>query len=147
LAHSASAQEPSGLTERLVERGGWTVPIFSVVDSKTRLSTKIIDGIKVKIKKHDLTEEQLVKIEDCSPAYQSQFFAVKNYVSYEANGYDFAYSIFFDFVYLEDGVIATRAAASLGRFYVDEDGDGAFELKCNAKGIEKLPGWLKSTAQ
>jgi hypothetical protein len=146
VAHAAIAQESKRLEGRLVERSGWTVPIFCDVESKSLPSmTKIIDGIEVQVRKHELAEEQLVKIEDCSPAYRAQDFAIKDYFSYLANGHTFAYQLAFDFVYVEEGVITTRAAASLGRFYVDEDGDGTFEMRCNEKELYKLPKWLKST--
>lgn len=146
------AQEAKRLTLRTVERSGWRKPVFIIGVRAVKLSrAQEMEGVKVQVKKHELTEEQLVRVKGCefkpgmSDGVNGRTFVVRDFLTYQARGRVFAYSVDYYVVSAHDGVITERYLAATRRNYVDENGDGKFEMRCGS-GLMfgKLPRWIKA---
>jgi hypothetical protein len=152
------AQEPKRLAEHSIRCSGLTTLPFSGKESKSReLEPRSIDGVEVRVKSHQLSEEQIVFLESCSPKEGKKLEAmderdgrqasvVRGFLIYEARGRIFAYSFTAYLVMVKDGLILERYGAAGNIYYVDEDGSGTFVRRQGAKPLKSLPNWVKAKA-
>jgi hypothetical protein len=149
------AQEAEPLVQRNIERSGWTIPLFADQVSEVKDGKpEIIEGVEVQTKLHKLKDEQLVYVESCDPKVdekliangQRRDFVVRGFTTYEVKGRVFAYGVVYYIVMAENGYITERYGAAVNVHYVDEDGNGTFELRCRAMTLKSLPEWVKSLA-
>lgn len=139
-------------TKRTVAREGWTSPIFADRVTKVlRGAPRIIEGITVQTKLHELKLERLDMVESCEIQNDSSEIAfiefdyeVEKFTSYEVKGRVFAYEVDYALINAEDGY---DIGARIGGFYVDEEGDGYFKLLCEDNSeLRSLPEWVKNLA-
>lgn len=137
-----------------VERSGWTFPVFAnQVAEISDGELQTIEGIEVQTKIHKLATEQLVFVESCNAEADEKAIAknerrnyvISNFMTYEYKNKIFAYRATFQIVDAVNGSIRERYGASVIGIYVDEDGEGKFELRCGNMNLNKLPQWIKNT--
>ena len=141
--------------QETVARSGWTSPVFAKGVSEVQDETvEIIEDVEIQIKLHKLEKEQQVFIETCDADYDNKAivdnkrnnYAVGNFVTYETEGKIFAYHV--NFIGLIVGENYMAYAGCLGQMlYVDEDGDGRFEARCDGTKLKSLPQWVKDLKQ
>ena len=153
---AGEAQEPKRLAERDIRCGGLTTIPFSGQESESKyLEPRGIDGVEVRVKSHQLYEEQIVFLETCSPRAGTKAEAVdetdgrlasvvRDFSSYEAGGRIFAYSFTAYAVKVKDGFILERYGAAGNIYYIDEEGDGTFERSEREMPLKFLPSWVKA---
>ena len=152
---SEEAQVVEPLIQRTVERSGWTIPVFADQVSEVKNGKpEIIEGVEVQVKVHKLKGEQLVYVESCNPKVDKKLiannkrrdFVVRGFKTYEIKGRVFAYDVAYYVLRAENGYIVERYGAAVSVHYVDEDGNGTFELRCRSMTLKSLPEWVKSLA-
>ena len=72
---------------------------------------------------------------------------VKDFVSYEVKGKVFAYRVSYQIGFTRNGQLAKRYDQTVSFFYVDEAGDGGFELLTGPLAYGLVPDWAKELAQ
>ena len=150
---SGAAQARKRLTHRDVASRGWKTPVFADQASEVKAGKpEVIDGAEAQVKFHQLADEQLVHVEGCKAkdgeraVDKSKWpdLVVRDFKTYEAGGRVFAYYVVYYIVKAKGGYITERFGAAYPVHYVDEDGDGTFELRCRSMKLENLPGWVKT---
>jgi hypothetical protein len=140
----------------------WTIPIFNDRVTKTLNGRpRVIDGIAVQTKIHEIEREDLGEVESCrveipeskrlsaaDRALMSQGppseNKVESFTTYEINGIIFAYIITYESVEAETG---REIGVGFENIYVDEDGSGTFKLYCKERDLKTLPQWVKALAE
>ncbi len=112
-------------------------------------------GINAQAKSHRLTQQLVLPIEDCvdgdadesARASDMRYVAiVKNFTSYEVKGKIFAYQVGCEIGLTKNGQIIKRLAQPVWFYYVDEGGDGTFDLFRGAMRYGFVPDWAKELA-
>lgn len=148
----AASQQANQFAQRTVKRDGWHKPVFGrdrVPELKSSKAREI-EGVPVLTKTFAPTGEQLVHIEGCRQAsgeaswLDRKSFVVKDFSTYEVKGKVFAYHVNYYLVSANNGAITERYLAGVAINYVDENGDGKFEIRCNGDGMTlgSLPKWV-----
>jgi hypothetical protein len=124
--------------------------ILNVID----MDSKTIDGIEVKVKKHELKTLRLEMLESCSlerdnyeTAHDENDFDIDEIYSYEFDNKIFAYEIPNQAVTGKEGYEIGVGFVSI---YVDEDGNNNFKLQCEendeVSDLKVIPKWIKDLA-
>lgn len=149
----AQKNKPIPAPCKYISQSGWRVPCLGEVAETESLKDSVVENIVVQAKKHILVAENLVGVEMCqqkgkeTKEARNRQFAVRDFVKYEAHEKVFAYRIRFTYFVVERDNSIVYAGAQYNAYYFDEDGDGTFEIRCQANGLEDLPAWVKVTAQ
>lgn len=149
---TGDGQSEERTIKRTVAREGWTSPIFA--DRVTKVlkgKPRIIEGITVQTKLHELKLERLDLVESCEIdqdslelAFNSEDYDVEKFTSLEVKGKVFAYEVDYALIEAEDGY---DIGAGIGRVYVDEQRNGYFKLSCEYNTeLKTLPEWVKKLA-
>lgn len=139
--------------KRIITREWTEFPVFADRVSKVLDGApKIIEGIKIQTKIHELKVERLDLIESCDihhdnleVIHNDRDYEVEKFTSYQVKGKVFAYEVHYEFIEAENDYYI---GAGTIEFYVDEEGNGKFKLLCNDSGTElkSLPEWVKTLA-
>ncbi|HEX8735098.1 MAG TPA: hypothetical protein VF721_07250, partial [Pyrinomonadaceae bacterium] len=144
--NDAENQEQS--VKRVVKQKWQTAPVFA--DRVTKIinaASKIIDGIEIQTKLNELKPERLDVVESCDAGRREDEatgtgldFDVEKFTSYEFKGRIFAFEVDYELIAEKDQY---EIGATIGRIYVDEEGNGNFKLRCSETELKKLPKWIK----
>lgn len=131
----------------------WTADRFSRQPAKVKTDRAVkIEGVEIEVKHHSLLERQLIDLEDCMPcAFDEKAIAagerysalLKDFYSYESRGRAFAYHVLYEIVRTKDGKIVSHLVQPVSLHYVDEGGQGEFELVAEGRPLTRLPEWVK----
>lgn len=115
-------------------------------------SSEIIDGVRVFVKRHKPTAEEPVSLEECwAPncsvtEYEDKHaLIVKDFYSFEVAGKIFAYAAVYQVARVKDGKLRERFNQTLLLYFVDEEGEGVFELLESGLPLNEVPGWVTGT--
>jgi hypothetical protein len=152
IEKSVDTKSKETISKRVLAKHWWTSPVITDRISKTiNGKQRIIGGITVQTKLHQLKREILDFVETCDTeqnnleiTHNTLDFAVDKFTTYEIKDRVFAYQIPYEFINAEDG---HEIGAGNEAIYIDEEGNGNFKLLCNEnREIESLPKWIKSLA-
>jgi hypothetical protein len=141
-------------TLKTVARSGWTEPVFADKVKKTEEGYPIyIEGIDIQTKEHKFAKERFVFVETCKADTVQEtidnksIYAVRGFRTYEVKGKTFAYFIYYVGVAASENSFGYLGCARPS-YYVDEDGDGKFKLRCEfGLSLRNIPQWVKKLAK
>lgn len=109
-------------------------------------------GIAAQTKSHRLARELVLPIEDCvdgeadeeATANDLQYVAIaRDFTSYEVKGKVFAFQIGYEIGLAKGGQVVKRLRFPVWFYYVDEAGDGTFELLRSSNSTGLVPDWVR----
>jgi len=151
-----SRLRPSSSMQLTLECTAWSISDLLNRPAETKGQGSVDIGVRVQIRRHQLSGEVIVSIDDCvdGASYEKavtdnvQYVAIiKDFVSYEVTGKVFAYRVNYEIGFTRNGQIAKRYSKPVSFYYVDEAGDGGFELLKGPVEFGLLPDWAKERAQ
>lgn len=150
-----SRLEPKTSIQLTLECDAWSVSELLDKPSEVKEHGTVNLDVKVQKKDHRLAEELISPIEDCvdgeadeeATANNMQYVAiVKDFTSYEVKGKVFAYQVGYEIGLTKRGQVAKRISRPMWFYYVDESGDGTFELLRRPLQTGLVPDWVKELA-
>ena len=153
---SNKASKPAPYLRLDLDCGVWTTDLFADRPAKIEnLWPRIVEGIEVQVRHHELRTEQLFFLDECLTAQARQQAAangeryaatIKGFNSYEVKGRAFAYEATYEVVRTRSGKINLRLGQLVVLFYTDEGGSGVFDLYQGNMPLRFLPEWAKKLA-
>lgn len=139
-----------------LECSAWSMSELLKHPSQIKSHGSVNIGANVKTSRHKLSEQLLLPIDDCvdGEAYEKtitdrvQYVAiVTDFTSYEVKGRVFAYRVTYEIGFTRSAQVAKRFPQALSFYYVDEAGDGSFELLKGSLSFGLLPDWAAELAR
>lgn len=139
-----------------LECSAWSMSELLKHPSQIKSHGSVNIGANVKTNRHKLGEQLLLPIDDCvdGEAYEKaitdrvQYVAiVTDFTSYEVKGRVFAYLVTYEIGFARSARVAKRFPQALSFYYVDEAGDGSFELLKGPLSFGLLPDWAAELAR
>lgn len=157
MAHLKSKLKPKTFLQLSIECNAWSVDelLNEPAELKGRGSVTI-HNVEAQTKRHKLARPFVVPIEDCVDAEADedaidkglQYAAiVKDFTSFEVKGRVFAYQVTYQIGFTKNGQITKRFEQPVSFYYVDEAGDGSFDILKGPVGLGLLPDWAKELAR
>jgi hypothetical protein len=155
-SHAKSRLKPGSTIELTAECSVWTVADLLERPSQARGRESVNVGIEAHSRRHVFAEEVVLPIDDCvdGATYERGLAEKLNYVaivrdivSYEVKDRVFAYRVPYTIGFSKNGKIVHRLAQLVYFIYVDEAGDGTFELLKGPAAFGLVPDWAKDLAQ
>ena len=155
-AHIKSRLRPSTTIQLTLECGAWSIDDLLKRSAQIKGHESANVGVEAQTRRHQLDEQAILSIDDCvdGATYEKgiadkvQYVAiVKDFVSYEVKGKVFAYRVSYQIGFTRNGQLAKRYDQTVSFFYVDEAGDGGFELLTGPLAYGLVPDWAKELAQ
>lgn len=139
-----------------VECGAWSMNDLLKRPSRVKGHDSADLGMKVQTTRHQLNEQALLPIDDCldGETYEKavtdklQYLAiVTDFTSFEVKDRVFAYAVRYEIGYARNGQVAKRFNQPVVFYYVDEAGDGDFEVLKESVTRSLVPDWAKELAR
>jgi len=153
--HTKSRLQPSKTIQLTLECGAWSIADLLKRSSETKGHESVNVGVEAQMRRHHLQEQAVLSIDDCvdGATYETgiannlQYVAiVADFISYEVKGKVFAYRVPYTIGVTKNGQIAKRYAQTVSFYYVDEAGDGGFELLKGPVAFGLVPDWARELA-
>ena len=147
---------PSTSIQLSLECSAWSMSDLLKRPSQIKSHGSVYIGAKVKTNRHRLDEKLLLPIDDCvdSETYEkaitdkAQYVAiVTDFTSYEVKGRVFAYRVTYEIGFTRNARVAIRFPDLITFYYVDDAGDGSFELLQGPVSSGLLPDWAAELAR
>jgi hypothetical protein len=151
------------LTEITVARSGWTDPIFATdIELSRDEYLNLTEDVVVNRRRSTFSKAKNISFESCNSQNDKKdskenqrSYIVSDFLTYEVSGRVFAYEFYGIIPRLpllptlpgENPVGYSGCISSFNYLYVDEDGDGNFELRCKRMDIMPLPQWVKDLGE
>ena len=154
--HIKSRLAPSTSIQLTLECNAWSMSDLLKRPSQIKGHDSVNIGTKVETRRHKLGEQLLLPIDDCvdGETYEKaitdkvQYVAiVTDFTSYEVKERVFAYSVSYEIGFARNGQVAKRFRQPVSFYYVDEAGDGSFELLKGPLSFGLLPDWAAELAR
>jgi hypothetical protein len=147
---------PSTSIQLTLECSAWSMSDLLKRPSQIKGHDSVKIGANVKTRRHKLDEQLLLPIDDCvdGETYEKavtdkvQYVAiVTDFTSYEVKGRVFGYRVSYEIGFTRSAQIAKRFRQPVSFYYVDEAGDGSFELLKGPLSFGLLPDWAAELAR
>jgi hypothetical protein len=151
-----SRLKPKTSIQLTLECDAWSVTELLAKPSEIKGQGSVNVGIDVQTKNHRLAEQLILPIEDCvdgeadedATAKSMQYVVIaRDFTSYEIKRKVFAYRVIYEIGLTKNGQIAKRLPLPVWFYYVDEAGDGTFELLRSSTRTGFLPDWVRDLAK
>jgi hypothetical protein len=151
-----SRLKPKTSIQLTLECDAWSVSELLAKPSEVKGHGSVNIGVEAQTRNHRLAQEFVLPIEDCvdgeadeeATASNMQYVAiVRDFTSYEIKGRVFAYQIGYEIGLTKGGQIAKRLRVPVWFYYVDEAGDGTFELFRSSTRAGLVPDWVKELSR
>lgn len=155
-AHTKTRLKPSTSMQLSIECNAWSMADLLKRSAQTKGHEKINVGVEAQSRRHQLAETDILSIDDCvdGATYEKgiadnvQYVAmVTDFTSYEVKGRVFAYRVPYKIGFSKNGKVEKSFNQIVSFYYVDEAGDGAFELLTRPIAFGLVPDWAKELAQ
>lgn len=139
-----------------LECGAWSMSDLLKRPSQIKGHDSVDIGTHVETRRHKLVEQLLLPIDDCvdGESYERaitdkvQYVAiVTDFTSYEVKERVFAYRVTYEIGFTRNGQVAKRYRQPVSFYYVDEAGDGSFDLLKGPLSFGLLPDWAAELAR
>jgi hypothetical protein len=151
-----SKLKPKVLLQLTIDCDSWSMDALlnKPAESKSEGSIRI-GKIEAKTRRHKLAQPLVVPIESCVDAEADekatdeglQYVAVvKEFTSYEVTKRAFAYQVNYEIALARDRIIQKHFPQPLTFYYVDETGEGGFELLKRPLPLGLVPDWAAELA-
>jgi hypothetical protein len=150
-----SRLKPKTSIQLSLECDVWSVSELLARPSEVKGHGSVNIGVEVQTRNHRLAQELVLPIEDCvdgeadeeATASNMQYVAIaRDFMSYEVKGRIFAYQIGYEIGLTKAGQITKRLRLPIWFYYVDDAGDGTFELLRRSTRTGLVPDWAKELA-
>jgi hypothetical protein len=155
--HTKSRLRPATTIQLTLECGPpWSIGDLLKRSSQAKGPESVNVGVEVQTRRHQLDERGILSIDDCvdGATYEKgiadkvQYVAiVTDFISFEVKGRVFAYRVPYKVGFTRNGKVAKRFNQTVSFYYVDEAGDGGFELLKGSVALALVPDWAKELAQ
>jgi len=155
-ARIKSRLAPSTSIQLNLECGAWSMSDLLKRPAQIKGPDSVDIGTKVKTRRHKLSEQLLLPIDDCvdGETYERgitdnvQYVAiVTDFTSYEVKERVFAYRVTYEIGFTRNAQLAKRYRGPVSFYFVDEGGDGDFELLKGPLSFGLLPDWAAELAR
>jgi len=156
-AHLRSRLKPTTSVELMAECEVWSVDDLVGQPATVKGSGSVtIGGVKAHTQQHKLAQQLVVSIEDCVDADADenatsndvQYAAIiRDFTSFEVEKKVFAYQVSYGIGWIRNGQIIKRFSQPVVFYYVDQTGDGTFELFKGSMAFDFFPDWAKGLAR
>lgn len=155
-AHIKSRLKPSTSIQLTLECGAWSIGDLLKRTSQIKGRGWVNVGVEAQTRRHQLNEQAILSIDDCvdGATYEKgiadkvQYVAiVRDFTSYEVKGRVFAYRVPYQIGFTKGGQLAERYSQTVSFYYVDEAGDGEFELLTGPVAFGLVPDWARELGQ
>jgi hypothetical protein len=139
-----------------LECDAWSIDELLARPSEVKGHGSVNVGFDVQTKNHRLAQQLVLPIEDCvdgeadeeATANNMQYVAIaRDFTSYEMKGRVFAYQVGYEIGLTKNQEITKRLRLPVWFYYVDEVGDGTFELLRSSTRTGLVPDWVKDLAR
>jgi len=155
--HLKSKLKPNTLLQLSIECNAWSIEALLRESSELKGRASVtIRKVEAQMKRHKLARPLVVQIEDCVDAEADedaidkglQYVAiVKDFTSFEVRGRVFAYQVTYQVGFTKNGQITKHFEQPVSFYYVDEAGDGGFDLLKRPVEFGLLPDWAQELAR
>ena len=155
-AHPKTRLKPSTTIQLTTECNAWSMADLLKRATQTKGHESVNVGVEAQSRRHQLDETARLSIDDCvdGATYEKgiadnvQYVAiVTDFTSYEVKGRVFAYRVPYKIGFSKNGKVEKRFNQIVSFYYVDEAGDGAFELLTGPVAFGLVPDWVKDLAE
>lgn len=157
MTHLKSKLKPNTLLQLSLECDAWSMGELLSKPSELKGKGSItVLRVEAQTKRHQLVKRMVIPIEDCVDAEADenatdrslQYAAiVKDFTSFEVKGRVFAYQVTYEIGFTRDGQITKRFQQPVSFYYVDETGDGSFDLLKGPLQFGLIPDWATELAR
>jgi hypothetical protein len=150
-----SRLKPHKSMQLTIECQAWSVSELLKRPAAMKGQGTIELGIRIQTRRHKLAQPMILPVNDCvdGESYEKaradniQYVAiVTDFVSFEVKGKIFAYQVDYEIGFTQQGAIAKRFQQPLSFYYVDDSGDGDFELLKGPVATGLVPEWARDLA-
>ena len=147
-----SRLKPKTSIQLTLDCDAWSVSELLARPSEVKGHGSINVGVDAQTRSHRLAQELVLPIEDCvdgeadeeATASNMQYVVIaRDFTSLEVKGRVFAYQVGYEIGLMKGGQIAKRLRLPIWFYYVDEAGDGTFELLRRSTQAGLVPDWAK----
>jgi hypothetical protein len=154
--HPKTRLKPSTTIQLSAECNAWSMADLLKRSAQTKGHESVNVGVEAQSRRQQLAETAILPIDDCvdGATYEKgiadnvQYVAiVTDFTSYEVKGRVFAYRVPYKIGLSKNGKVEKRFDQIVSFYYVDEAGDGAFELLTGPVAFGLVPDWVKDLAE
>ena len=155
-AHAKTRLQPSTTIQLSIECNAWAMADLLKRSAQTKGRESVNVGVEAQSRRHQLDETAILAIDDCvdGATYEKgladkvKYVAiVTEFTSYEVKGRVFAYRVPYKIGFSKNGKVEKRFDQIVSFYYVDEAGDGGFEILTGALAFGLVPDWAKELAE